>query len=66
MTYGAPGSRVEMSPCERAVPDFEMTAGSLGKGPSQSAGIACGEKLRGSDRRVYCPLSDGELQEGNV
>ena len=65
-TYGAPGSRIEMSPCEQAVPGFEMTAGSLGQGPSQSAGIAYGEKLRGSDRRVYCLLSDGELQEGNV
>ena len=65
-TYGAPGSRIEMSPCEQAVPGFEITAGSLGEGPSQSAGIAYGEKLRGSDRRVYCLLSDGELQEGNV
>src|SRR3569832_2552702 len=65
-TYGAPGSRIEMSPCEQAVPGFEMTAGSLGEGPSQAAGIAYGEKLRGSDRRVYCLLSDGELQEGNV
>ena len=65
-TYGAPGSRIEMSPCEQAVPGFEMTAGSLGEGPSQSAGIAYGEKLRGSDRRIYCLLSDGELQEGNV
>ena len=65
-TYGAPGSRIEMSPCEQAAPGFEMTAGSLGEGPSQAAGIAFGEKLRGSDRRVYCLLSDGELQEGNV
>ena len=65
-TYGAHGSRIEMSPCEQAVPGFEMTAGSLGEGPSQAAGIAFGEKLRGSDRRVYCLLSDGELQEGNV
>ena len=66
LTYGAPGSPIEMSPCEQAVPGFEMTAGSLGEGPSQAAGIAYGEKLRGSDRRVYCLLSDGELQEGNV
>ena len=66
LTYGAPGSPIEMSPCEQAVPGFEMTAGSLGEGPSQSAGIAYGEKHRGSDRRVYCLLSDGELQEGNV
>lgn len=66
LTYGAEGSRIEMSPLEQAAPGFEMTAGSLGEGPSQSAGIAYGERLRGSDRRVYCLLSDGELQEGNV
>ncbi|HZP87918.1 MAG TPA: transketolase, partial [Burkholderiales bacterium] len=58
-TYGAPGSRIEMSPIEQAAPGFEMTAGSLGEGPSQAAGIAYGEKLRGSDRRIYCLLSDG-------
>jgi transketolase len=66
LTYGAEGSAIEMSPIEQAAPGFEITAGSLGEGPSQAAGIAYGERLRGSDKRVYCLLSDGELQEGNV
>jgi transketolase len=61
-TYGMDGSRIEESPLE-GTPGFEITGGSLGQGPSQAVGIALGERLRGSDARVYCILSDGELQE---
>ena len=64
-TYNADGTKVDMSPCEGQF-GFEITMGSLGQGPSQAAGIAYGERLRGSDKRIYCLLSDGELQEGNV
>jgi transketolase len=64
-TYNADGTKVDMSPIEGQL-GFEITAGSLGQGPSQSAGIAYGERLKGSDKRIYCLLSDGELQEGNV
>lgn len=64
-TYNADGTAVDQSPIEGQL-GFEITAGSLGQGPSQSAGIAYGERLKGSDKRVYCLFSDGELQEGNV
>ncbi len=64
-TYNADGTVVDQSPIEGQL-GFEITAGSLGQGPSQSAGIAYGERLKGSDKRVYCLFSDGELQEGNV
>jgi transketolase len=64
-TYGQPGSRIEESPLE-GTPGFEITAGSLGQGLSQAVGMALGERLRGSGARVYCLLSDGELQEGQV
>ncbi|KQW19137.1 hypothetical protein ASC80_17010 [Afipia sp. Root123D2] len=64
-TYNADGTEVDMSPCEGRR-GFVITMGSLGQGPSQAAGIAYGERVRGSDKRVYCLLSDGELQEGNV
>ena len=62
-TYGAAGSRIEESPLE-GTPGFEITGGSLGQGLSQAVGMALGERLRGSGARVYCLLSDGELQEG--
>jgi len=64
-TYGQSGSRIEESPLE-GTPGFEITGGSLGQGMSQAVGMALGERLRASGARVYCLLSDGELQEGQV
>ena len=64
-TYNADGTSVAMSPIEDQF-GFEITAGSLGQGPSQAAGIAWGERMQGNDKRIYCLFSDGELQEGNV
>jgi transketolase len=65
LTYGTDGSRIEESPLE-GTPGFEITGGALGQGFSQAVGMALGERLRGSGRRVYCLVSDGELQEGQV
>ncbi|NKC13001.1 MAG: transketolase [Gammaproteobacteria bacterium] len=64
-TMGADGSAIDQSPIEWAR-GFEITSGSLGTGVSQAAGIALGERKRGSDKRVICLLSDGELHEGSV
>lgn len=64
-TINADGSWVDQSPIEGQL-GFEMTAGSLGQGTSQSAGLAWALRKQGSDARVYCLFSDGELQEGNT
>ena len=64
-SMNADGSRIDPSPVEGQF-GFEITAGSLGQGPGQSAGLAWALRSRGSDARVYCLFSDGELQEGNV
>jgi transketolase len=64
-TYGADGSRIEESPLE-GTPGFDITGGSLGQGLSQAVGLALGARLHGGGGRVYCLLSDGELQEGQV
>ena len=64
-TINADGSWIDQSPIEGQL-GFEMTAGSLGQGPSQSAGLAWALRQKGWDARVYCLFSDGELQEGNV
>ena len=64
-TYNADGTKVDQSPIEGQL-GFEITAGSLGQGPSQAAGLAWGLRQQGLDQRVYCLFSDGELQEGNV
>jgi transketolase len=65
LTYGTDGSRIEESPLE-GTPGFEITGGALGQGVSQAVGLALGERLRGTGRRIYCVVSDGELQEGQV
>jgi transketolase len=64
-TYGADGSRLEMSGSE-TTPGFEMTGGSLGHGLSQAIGMALGIRLGGKTCRVFNLLSDGELQEGST
>jgi len=65
LTYNEDGTWVDQSPIEGQF-GFEITAGSLGQGPSQSAGLAWALRQKGLDVRVYCLFSDGELQEGNV
>lgn len=64
-TYGMDGSRIEESPLE-GTPGFPITGGSLGQGLSQAVGFSLGARLRGAGGRVYCIVSDGELQEGQV
>jgi len=65
LTYGQDGSRIEESPLETA-DGFEITGGSLGQGLSQALGMALAARIRGEDVRVYCEISDGELQEGQT
>ncbi len=64
-TYGADGSRLEMSAPE-TTPGVEMTGGSLGHGLTQSVGMALGLRLQNRDARVFNLLSDGECQEGST
>jgi transketolase len=63
VSYGADGSRFEMSTC-CTTPGVEITGGSLGHGLSQCVGMALGSRLSGHNFRVFNFLSDGELQEG--
>src|SRR5215472_16135696 len=62
-SYGADGSRLEMSTCE-TTPGVEITGGSLGHGLAQAVGMAIGSRLSGRNFRIFDFLSDGELQEG--
>jgi transketolase len=51
---------------EVALPGVDFTTGSLGQGICMAAGAALAARLQGSDRRVYCLISDGECNEGSV
>lgn len=64
-TYGADGSRLEMSAPE-TTPGVELTGGSLGHGLTQAVGMALGLRLDGKSARVFNLLSDGECQEGST
>ena len=62
-TYGADQSRLEMSTLD-TTPGVEVIGGSLGHGLGQAVGMALGLRADGRGARVFCELSDGELQEG--
>jgi transketolase len=64
-TYGRDASRLDMSTLD-TTPGVEMTGGSLGHGLGQAVGMALGLRLDGLSARVFCELSDGELQEGST
>ncbi|MCF7846662.1 MAG: transketolase [Candidatus Gracilibacteria bacterium] len=50
----------------RHVPGIHYGTGPLGVGISAACGFALGEKLDKTNRRVWCTLGDGEMQEGQV
>lgn len=60
------GSRLQGHPERERLPGMETTSGPLGSGLSQAAGMAYGLRMDGKKNRVYCMMSDGELQEGNI
>ncbi len=47
-------------------PFFDAATGSLGQGLSVAAGLACGARLAGSDKKIFCIIGDGESREGQV
>ena len=60
-------SRLEGHPSNvKGLPGIEISSGSLGLGLSVANGVALGFKLDGSERRVYCLMGDGEMQEGQI
>ena len=64
-TYGADGSRLEMSTLD-TTPGVELIGGSLGHGLGQAVGQALGLRLSNAAARVFVELSDGELEEGST
>jgi transketolase len=64
-TYGADGSRLEMSTLD-TTPGVELIGGSLGHGLGQAVGQALGLRLSKSEARIFVELSDGEMEEGST
>lgn len=59
------GSRLQGHPEREKLPGMESTSGPLGSGLSQACGYAYAARMDGKKFRVYCLISDGELDEGN-
>ncbi|MFH1089171.1 MAG: transketolase [Candidatus Uhrbacteria bacterium] len=60
------GSSLQGHPEPHRLAGLETTSGPLGEGTSQAAGLAYAAKMDKAPWRVYCILSDGELQEGQT
>ncbi|MFA7302610.1 MAG: transketolase [Candidatus Paceibacterota bacterium] len=60
------GSRLQGHPERLRLPGLETTSGPLGEGLSQAAGIAFAHRMDGKKNHVYCVMSDGEQEEGNI
>lgn len=65
-TFGAYLSRFGCHPDRRKVPGAEASTGSLGHGIGIAVGMALAFKLKGSARRVYTLIGDGEANEGST
>ena len=65
-TLRQPDSILQGHPSMKYTPGVDMSTGSLGQGISTAVGMALGAKLKGKSFRVYAPLGDGEIEEGQV
>jgi transketolase len=53
-------------PDRNRVPGIEISTGSLGHGFPMAVGVALALQAKGSDRRVFVLIGDGEANEGSV
>ena len=60
------GSRLQGHPERTKLPGLESTSGPLGTGLSQAAGHAYAARMDSNKCRIYCAMSDGEHNEGNI
>ena len=51
---------------EPVIPDISFAGGSMGFGLSAAVGYALSKKLKGEEGKVYCLMSDGELNCGTT
>jgi transketolase len=63
------GSRLQGHPHREWLPMLETSSGPLASGLSQAVGMALAEKMDvglGTQKRIYCALSDGEQESGQT
>lgn len=60
------GSRLQGHPERERLPGLESTSGPLGSGLGQASGYAYAARMDNKKFRVYCLMSDGEMDTGNI
>lgn len=65
-TFRKLNSRLQGHPSYHDMPALEHSSGPLGQGTSVAVGKAMAAKINGQKHTVYCVVSDGEQQEGQV
>ena len=60
------GTRLQGHPERERLPGVETTSGPLGSGLGQACGIAYAHRMDGKKNNVYCLMSDGEHDSGNI
>lgn len=60
------GTRLHGHPHNLALPGVENSGGPLGQGLSQAVGAALAARLDKKDNWIYCLMSDGEHDEGQI
>ncbi len=59
------GSRLQGHPHREYLPMLETSSGPLGEGLSQAVGMTIASRMdKGLDKKIYCFMGDGELDEG--
>ncbi|MBU0646024.1 transketolase [Patescibacteria group bacterium] len=66
MTLRKLGSPLQGHPEIHSLPGIETTSGPLGSGSSQACGLAYAALMDRKPWRVYCVMSDGELEAGQT
>jgi transketolase len=64
--YSLDGSRLGGHVTSTSVPGVELSTGSLGHGLPFGVGVALAAKRKGTARKVYIVMSDGECDEGTT
>ena len=65
-TYNIDGGLLPEHPPARGVPGVEAATGSLGHGLSLACGQALAFKMKEQKNKVFCLISDGEVNEGTI
>lgn len=65
-TFGQYNTRLGCHADRQKVPGVEASTGSLGHGIGLAIGMSLAEKIKRSNKKIYCLIGDGEANEGSV